>query len=118
MTEENQQSDKPIKENSQIKGITTKNDVLPILSEDNIENQIFTKVNSVRISIVEQVRVAILQLLEKYETKDKVGALVGTSGQYLSMLLNYKYFPKKAENQLRLLKKLEKVLNQEKSSDF
>ena len=67
-------------------------------------------VRDVRGEILEQVRAIILELLENPDmTKTEIGKRVGCSGQYVQMILYYKSFPKRAEYQLKLLKKFQKI---------
>ena len=69
-------------------------------------------VNSVNSAIQENIRAIILLLLDKGYTKAEIGRKSGFSGNYISMILNYKYFPTKAEDQIKLFKKFDEMLNQ------
>lgn len=60
--------------------------------------------------ILQRIRGVILQLLEIPDmTKAKIGQNIGCSGNYVQMLLNYKAFPKRAEFQIKLLRKFQNV---------
>ncbi len=69
-------------------------------------------VNAVNKAIVEQVRAVILLLLEKGWTKAEIGKRTGYSGNYISMIFNYKTFPQRAEEKIKLLQNFNKLLNE------
>jgi hypothetical protein len=76
------------------------------------ENETRSGVNAVNSIIQENIRAVILLLLEKNFTKAEIGRRTGYSGNYISMILNYKFFPTKAEDQIKLFNKFNNLLNQ------
>jgi transcriptional regulator len=75
------------------------------------ENETRSGVNAVNSTVQENIRAVILLLLEKGFTKAEIGKQIGYSGNYVSMILNYKTFPGKAEDQIKLMHKFNDLLN-------
>jgi hypothetical protein len=75
------------------------------------KKEVSMPVNAVNSIIQENIRAVILLLLERGFTKAEIGRRTGYSGNYISMILNYKFFPTKAEDQIKLFNKFNTLLN-------
>ncbi len=58
---------------------------------------------------VEWLRSLILRCRKRYMTFVEIGKIVGLSEDYIESILNYKFFPKRAEYQNKLLEKFERL---------
>jgi hypothetical protein len=80
------------------------------ISTNNLLNTLETPINWLNNTLLEHTRALILQALEdKQMSFDKIGRKCGMAGSYVTMILNYKTWPKKAENQIKLMRKFEKL---------
>lgn len=68
-----------------------------------------TSLNNLNKTHQEQVIAIILELLNSGMKKVEIGRKAGMTPEYVHMILTYKFWPKREEYQLKMLKRFEKV---------
>ena len=90
-----------------LKNTSVSNEDIELVNSEKKEQG--TSKNNLNNTSQEQVRAIILELLDSGMRKTDIGRRAGVTGEYVHMILNYKFWPKRAEYQLKLLKSFERI---------